>query len=146
MRTHKYTHARARTHTDTRYVLVKFPFSDQPISGAISAGHDRSDGGLACLLLEMAFAGQVGCGLDVDVPAAGDGVLDALFSEEVCIVFGSLHAYIHAYRVHARRFHFPDFLGMASVLRFQPHVVTGVFFAIDDIFGKNQHRVLGLLS
>lgn len=54
-------------------------------SGAISAGHDRSDGGLASLLLEMAFAGQVGCGLDVDVPAGGDGVLDALFSEEVCV-------------------------------------------------------------
>ncbi|CAN0010737.1 unnamed protein product, partial [Hapterophycus canaliculatus] len=54
--------------------------------GAISAGHDRSDGGLASLLLEMAFAGEVGCGLDVDVPAAGeDGVLGALFSEEVWI-------------------------------------------------------------
>ncbi|CAM9371456.1 unnamed protein product [Pylaiella littoralis] len=55
-------------------------------TGAISAGHDRSDGGLASLLLEMAFAGEVGCGLDVDVPAGGDGVLDALFSEEVGFV------------------------------------------------------------
>ncbi|CAM9146490.1 unnamed protein product [Scytosiphon promiscuus] len=56
-------------------------------SGAISAGHDRSDGGLASLLLEMAFAGEVGCGLDVDVPAAGkDGVLGALFSEEAGFV------------------------------------------------------------
>eukprot|EP00903_Cladosiphon_okamuranus_P019183 g17645.t1 len=55
-------------------------------TGAISAGHDRSDGGLASLLLEMAFAGQVGCGIDVDVPAGGDGVLDALFSEEVGFV------------------------------------------------------------
>ena len=54
-------------------------------SGAISAGHDRSDGGLASTLLEMAFAGQIGCGLDVDVPAVGDGALHALFSEEVCM-------------------------------------------------------------
>lgn len=60
----------------------------ETISGAISAGHDRSDGGLASLLLEMAFAGQIGCGLDVDVPAGGDGVLDALFSEEVCMYHG----------------------------------------------------------
>ncbi|CAN0514387.1 unnamed protein product, partial [Ectocarpus sp. 12 AP-2014] len=58
-------------------------------SGAISAGHDRSDGGLASLLLEMAFAGEVGCGLEVDVPAVAGGeggVLDALFSEEVGFV------------------------------------------------------------
>ena len=54
-------------------------------SGAISAGHDRSDGGLASTLLEMAFAGQVGCGLEVDVPAVGDGAMHALFSEEVCV-------------------------------------------------------------
>lgn len=53
------------------------------ISGAISAGHDRSDGGLVSTLLEMAFAGEIGCGLDVDIPAAGEGALDALFSEEV---------------------------------------------------------------
>lgn len=52
-------------------------------SEAISSGHDRSDGGLVTALLEMAFAGEIGCGLDVDVPAAGGGMLDALFSEEV---------------------------------------------------------------
>ncbi|CAM9958263.1 unnamed protein product, partial [Ectocarpus fasciculatus] len=37
----------------------------------------------------MAFAGEVGCGLDVDVPAVAGGeagVLDALFSEEVGFV------------------------------------------------------------
>ena len=42
------------------------------------AGHDRSDGGLATTILEMAFTGN--CGVDVDVPtvvpaapaAAGD--------------------------------------------------------------------------
>lgn len=60
-------------------------------SGAISAGHDRSDGGLATTLLEMAFAGEIGCGLDVNVPAAGDGVLDALFSEEVRCFISRVH-------------------------------------------------------
>lgn len=61
-------------------------------SGLISAGHDRSDGGLVTTLLEMAFAGEIGCGLDVNIPlptaAAKSGssssALDALFSEEVC--------------------------------------------------------------
>ena len=47
----------------------------------VLAYHDRSDGGLAVTLLEMAFAGV--CGLDVDlsaVPGDDDGVL---FSEEL---------------------------------------------------------------
>ena len=34
--------------------------------GLLSAGHDRSDGGLVVTLLEMAFAGN--CGLDVTLP------------------------------------------------------------------------------
>jgi hypothetical protein len=37
--------------------------------GLVSAGHDRSDGGLATTLLEMAFAGD--CGIDVDLHQAG---------------------------------------------------------------------------
>ncbi|CAM9462984.1 unnamed protein product [Ascophyllum nodosum] len=75
-------------------------------SRAISAGHDRSDGGLITALLEMAFAGEVGCGLDVDIdipPSAaiaatdtdsggggGAGTVDlsiaTLFAEEVGFV------------------------------------------------------------
>ncbi|KAG5190290.1 CobB/CobQ-like glutamine amidotransferase domain-containing protein [Tribonema minus] len=53
----------------------------------ISAGHDRSDGGLATCLIEMAIAGNVG--LTVDVPAAEGGsasALDTLFSEEAGFV------------------------------------------------------------
>ena len=47
------------------------------------AYHDRSDGGLIVSLLEMAFAGH--CGLDIDMrdAASDDGLLDALFSEEL---------------------------------------------------------------
>lgn len=49
----------------------------------ISAGHDRSDGGLITTLLEMAFSGN--CGLDVTIPGAGDP-LEMLFSEELGVV------------------------------------------------------------
>jgi len=46
----------------------------------ILSGHDRSDGGLATTLLEMAFAGN--CGLDIDLGRHSDAVA-ALFSEEL---------------------------------------------------------------
>ncbi len=52
-------------------------------AGRITAGHDRSDGGLITTLLEMAFAGD--CGVDVELPAADD-VLAALFAEEPGLV------------------------------------------------------------
>ena len=44
------------------------------------AYHDRSDGGLAATLIEMAFAGH--CGLDLHLPADAD-LLAQLFSEEL---------------------------------------------------------------
>uniref|UniRef100_A0A4W4FS79 Phosphoribosylformylglycinamidine synthase n=1 Tax=Electrophorus electricus TaxID=8005 RepID=A0A4W4FS79_ELEEL len=50
----------------------------------LSAGHDVSDGGLISCLLEMAFAGNRG--LEVDLPFAGTGVMEALFSEELGLV------------------------------------------------------------
>ncbi|MDK9705622.1 MAG: phosphoribosylformylglycinamidine synthase [Desulforhopalus sp.] len=49
----------------------------------ISAGHDRSDGGLVTTLLEMAFSGN--CGLDISLAGAGT-VFDALFAEELGLV------------------------------------------------------------
>ncbi|HEY7928663.1 MAG TPA: phosphoribosylformylglycinamidine synthase, partial [Steroidobacteraceae bacterium] len=48
--------------------------------GWLLAYHDRSDGGLAAVLLEMAFAGR--CGLDIVLDAAAGGALAALFNEE----------------------------------------------------------------
>jgi phosphoribosylformylglycinamidine synthase len=48
----------------------------------ISAGHDRSDGGLVTTLLEMAFAGN--CGIEIDL-LDGDPIA-ALFSEELGLV------------------------------------------------------------
>jgi len=51
--------------------------------GLVSAGHDRSDGGLVTTLLEMAFAGN--CGFDIELPATDDP-LAVLFSEELGLV------------------------------------------------------------
>ncbi|MDP2279373.1 MAG: phosphoribosylformylglycinamidine synthase subunit PurQ, partial [Nitrospirota bacterium] len=54
----------------------------------ISAGHDRSDGGLITTLLEMAFSGN--CGIEVEMQDAGcrmqDEILALLFSEELGLV------------------------------------------------------------
>ncbi len=51
--------------------------------GLILAGHDRSDGGLATTLLEMAFAGN--CGMAIDLGSQKDAIA-ALFSEELGLV------------------------------------------------------------
>ncbi|NOZ77625.1 MAG: phosphoribosylformylglycinamidine synthase [Acidobacteria bacterium] len=52
--------------------------------GLVTAGHDRSDGGLITTLLEMAFAGN--CGLDADVPGGSGDPLAVLFAEELGLV------------------------------------------------------------
>jgi len=49
----------------------------------VSAGHDRSDGGLIVTLLEMAFSGN--CGLDIDM-AGNEEVVARLFAEELGLV------------------------------------------------------------
>jgi len=51
--------------------------------GLISAGHDRSDGGLITTILEMAFSGN--CGLELSLKG-DDSILEALFSEELGLV------------------------------------------------------------
>lgn len=51
----------------------------------ILAGHDRSDGGLAVALMEMAFAGN--CAIDINIPeATGAGEIGTLFSEEAGLI------------------------------------------------------------
>uniref|UniRef100_A0A6U2ZF31 Phosphoribosylformylglycinamidine synthase n=1 Tax=Entomoneis paludosa TaxID=265537 RepID=A0A6U2ZF31_9STRA len=50
----------------------------------ILSGHDRSDGGLAVTLLEMAFAGN--CGITVDLPASDNSTLETLYAEEAGFV------------------------------------------------------------
>lgn len=49
----------------------------------VSAGHDRSDGGLLITLLEMAFAGH--CGLHIHLPDSADAIA-RLFAEELGVV------------------------------------------------------------
>jgi len=52
--------------------------------GLVSAGHDRSDGGLVTTLLEMSFAGN--CGMVVTLPESKTGEFPPLFSEELGLV------------------------------------------------------------
>jgi phosphoribosylformylglycinamidine synthase len=52
--------------------------------GLITAGHDRSDGGLVTTILEMAFAGN--CGVDVTLDGAAAGAIPRLFAEELGLV------------------------------------------------------------
>jgi len=53
--------------------------------GLILSGHDRSDGGLICTLLEMAFSGN--CGLQLDFHQGRNvNLLSYLFSEELGLV------------------------------------------------------------
>jgi phosphoribosylformylglycinamidine synthase len=54
--------------------------------GLVTAGHDRSDGGLLTTLLEMAFAGN--CGLEIDLAALETAAnpIAVLFSEELGLV------------------------------------------------------------
>jgi len=60
----------------------------------ISAGHDRSDGGLAAAVLEMAFAGNCGLSLDLSAPEiAGATTLQALFHEELGLVIEAADAH-----------------------------------------------------
>jgi phosphoribosylformylglycinamidine synthase len=67
-------------------LLVKkgFAFVQECIDkDLILSGHDRSDGGLAATLLEMAFAGN--CGLEITLQ--GDGTpIETLFAEELGLV------------------------------------------------------------
>jgi len=58
---------------------------DLLVTRKISAGHDRSDGGLASAVLEMAFAGNCGVKLDVS-GVAGGTTLESLFNEELGLV------------------------------------------------------------
>jgi phosphoribosylformylglycinamidine synthase len=53
-------------------------------AGTVTAGHDRSDGGLLTAVLEMAFAGNVG--VEVSIEAAGADPLAVLFAEELGLV------------------------------------------------------------
>jgi phosphoribosylformylglycinamidine synthase len=50
----------------------------------VTAGHDRSDGGLVTTLLEMAFAGN--CGIEIELPGDAADAIPILFNEELGLV------------------------------------------------------------
>ena len=54
-------------------------------AGIVSAGHDRSDGGLITTLLEMAFAGNCGIDIDLRTPTTEDPIA-FFFAEELGLV------------------------------------------------------------
>ncbi len=56
--------------------------------GLILSGHDRSDGGLITTLLEMAFAGNCGIEINIEMPQGlkEEEMLAVLFSEEAGVV------------------------------------------------------------
>ena len=56
----------------------------------ITAGHDRSDGGLITTVLEMAISGNVGIEIDISSDSDTD-LMSVLFSEELGLVF-EVHA------------------------------------------------------
>ena len=64
--------------------------------GRVLAYHDRSDGGLAACVLEMAFAGRAG--FDVDLEPLGPDPIAALFCEEPGAVLQVLDADLDAVR------------------------------------------------
>ncbi len=68
-----------------RCVALAAALAELRASDRLLAYHDRSDGGVAVTLLEMAFAGHMG--LEIDLPvAAGEHGLAALFAEELGVV------------------------------------------------------------
>jgi len=71
---------------DDPRLLVKFAaaMAAARTAGLVTAYHDRSDGGLAASLVEMAFAGH--CGLDITLPAGGAPAMAQLFAEEPGVV------------------------------------------------------------
>ncbi|KAF0921008.1 hypothetical protein E2562_037987 [Oryza meyeriana var. granulata] len=70
---------------DVPYLKKAFEAVQELLSEClISAGHDISDGGLIVGALEMAFAGN--CGVKLNIDLEGCGLLQALFAEELGFV------------------------------------------------------------
>ncbi|KNC80744.1 phosphoribosylformylglycinamidine synthase [Sphaeroforma arctica JP610] len=68
---------------DSADVLLNFfnTMTELKRTDKVLAYHDRSDGGLITTVTEMCFASR--CGADLTIDAEGDGVIPALFNEEL---------------------------------------------------------------
>ena len=68
--------------SDTRVLRSAFEVTQVLIQERqVLSGHDRSDGGVLTALLEMAFAGNIGIDIEIDVP--DDALFEVLFNEEL---------------------------------------------------------------
>ncbi|KAJ3126054.1 hypothetical protein HK098_007931 [Nowakowskiella sp. JEL0407] len=66
---------------------VKVLKSSENEDSLVLAYHDRSDGGLFTTVLEMSFAGRVGCEVDIsELVSSGGDVVSAIFNEELGVV------------------------------------------------------------
>jgi phosphoribosylformylglycinamidine synthase len=72
---------------DVASLKAAFVATQRLLAGQLlTAGHDRSDGGLLVAILEMAFAGR--CGVSISLDAKGPGsVLEKLFGEAPGLVY-----------------------------------------------------------
>ena len=84
--------------SDPRPETAHLPSDTSPPrrEGRVLAYHDRSDGGLAACVLEMAFAGRAG--FDVDLEPLGPDPIAALFCEEPGVVLQVRDADLDAVR------------------------------------------------
>jgi len=92
--------------------------------GEVLAYHDRSDGGLLVTLLEMAFAGR--CGLGVELSGLPGAALDTLFNEEVGAVLQIAALQLSAFRARAAE------LGLADCLHVIGKAVSGDAVSVAD--------------
>ncbi|RHY33061.1 hypothetical protein DYB32_001916 [Aphanomyces invadans] len=81
-------------------------------NGWLSAGHDRSDGGLLVALLEMAFAGNVGVQLNIPTPNASPSKVVTL-REQLGVLFAEELGYV----VQVPKAHQADVVALFDSLR-----------------------------
>ncbi len=90
----------------------------------LTAGHDRSDGGLITTLLEMAFAGD--CGIEVDLEAADDAdPVAQLFAEELGLVIEVDEADLEAALETLRRAEVPNRLIGRALAESEVRIAVG---------------------
>ncbi|MEE4202866.1 MAG: phosphoribosylformylglycinamidine synthase [Halieaceae bacterium] len=114
----------------------------------IQAMHDRSDGGLAVTLLEMAFAGR--CGLDIELTCGLDDAFATLFAEEIGVVLQCRDADIHKIEALASEHGLRDCLHRVAKPRLDERIVinTPQFELVDSrrsalqrLWSENSHAI-----
>ncbi len=114
----------------------------------VLAMHDRSDGGLAVTLLEMAFAAR--CGLNVDLDCDLEGAMGELFAEEIGVVLQVRDGDLHGIEALASEYGLRDCLKVVAKPRMDHRVVinTATFELVDSrrsalqrMWAENSHAI-----